>query len=294
MPMTRRSSENSRQPTSPEMPSLLRSSTSPPRPVCQVKGPVLGVRHVIKFDGLGEQSAKRAAAFLDSTRRGDGSFMHYESCGPNSEAVQTSSYADRPLADRARKAETLSIASILDDLRISHTDANGRDGVVVDGWTPLVTCAYGIDTGRAIATLHEAELQARGVDVAALRDAIDARPRRSRAQGAPQRNARWRTSDVQPAHDPSTTPREPDARNHDGQTQAAPPAAADPASRHPAPHIVPSSGSQRDPTIAADAHQRPHLVPPPTTPDGIMPERTHLPLDVDMGDAEAHSAQSPG
>lgn len=42
----------------------------------QVNGPVLGVRHVIKFDGRREQAAKRAAAFLDSARRDDGSFMH--------------------------------------------------------------------------------------------------------------------------------------------------------------------------------------------------------------------------
>lgn len=87
----------------------------------------------------------------------------------------------------------------------------------------IVACAYDFEAGRVAPTLHEAELEANGVDVAALRTAIDARPPRSRQAGTiAARNARWRATDDHDARQPSDAPAADGEHVHDGCTQPLP------------------------------------------------------------------------
>lgn len=167
-------------------------------------------------------AAQRVTAFLASLRRDDGSFASFQTQGPKGERIDTSFFPDRPLADRARKAETLSAARVFDQLGIQYTDANGRDGVIADKWTVLASCSFDLDTGRATTQLHEDFLLGRQVDVQALQAALDARPRHTKPDRRRDRVNRLRAAGA------ATTPAPPDAptptaSHHDGTTQPVPP-----------------------------------------------------------------------
>lgn len=121
-------------------------------------------------------AAHRVTAFLANLRRDDRSFASFQTQGPNGELIDTNFYPDRPLADRARKAETLAAARVFDQLGVQYTDSNGRDGIIADEWTVLASCSFDLDSGRALAELHEEVLRDCYVDVQALQAALDARP----------------------------------------------------------------------------------------------------------------------
>lgn len=176
------------------------------------RGPILGDRYFIKFDCLPGPAAQRVTAFLANLRRDDASYTSFQPQGPNNELVDTNFYADRPLADRAKKAETLSAAKIFDQMGVQYTDANGRDGVIADEWTVLASCNFDLDRPRS----HG--------DVQALQAALDARPRRTKPDRQRHRVNRWRAADAAPpAATQAPNAVKPLAPHHDGATQRAPP-----------------------------------------------------------------------
>lgn len=92
--------------------------------------------HVVKFEGPPASAAKRASELVNQTREEDGTYDAFASTGPTSERVETSFYQDRPLMDRARKAETMEFARLFEDHNILYDEPHSRDGHIGAGWTP--------------------------------------------------------------------------------------------------------------------------------------------------------------
>lgn len=234
----------------------------------EIKGP-LSERHTIHIMGDATTARARAEQFLVADRRADGTFEH-SIAAPDNTTILVSSFPDRPLADRARRAETYLVADIL---AREHLDTNARDGIVSR-----------LDADREDPLRCPGPPSGHGADPHRIEVEIAAAPRR-RGKRPPLAAARVDVSfsgprsGHPPAHNPaagsssdSGPPMAP-AASHDGQTAHMP----RPAHNTFRPETQPAHGS-------AD---------PNATPTGMLPSPQPVPHDDDDMDDAAEVPVSP-
>lgn len=193
-----------------------------------LRGPHLGVSHAVHFSGDDVSAATKAAKVLDAMRKPCGGFRSTKVADPQGFPIDVSLYADRSLADRARRAETKSTATLLEAAGFEGLSVRPRDGLIALGWFAIAAISCDPDLRRAVTTLNVENIVDAGFDPVTILSRLDSRARRRapfgrRADGSrpPTRHSTptHRTpAQPPPAHTLRAHPSEMPAPTHDGAT----------------------------------------------------------------------------